>query len=280
MPGANIIMLSICCSLTVGAESDDVLLGDPLCGVTEIEPRIVNGLRVPPKRFPWSVLIQVTNFELKKSGNCGGTIITERHVLTAGHCLYVGSKRSAPFRIRYGNSVLERTSVIIVSHSILHPGYDDDTLLNDIAILVLPSPLVFSRYVGSACLPANADLTLQDRTGVVAGWGYTSEGGRKRPQPVMLYVTQVIQRQRYCERVLADYSYNPDSTFCAYKRGYDACQGDSGGGFVSPLNGRWFLLGIISFGIGCGKPGVPGVYTDIRRYLPWIAQKVKETSAE
>lgn len=108
-----------------------------------------------------------------------------------------GSKRSAPFRIRYGNSVLERTSVIIVSHSILHPGYDDDTLLNDIAILVLPSPLVFSRYVGSACLPANADLTLQDRTGVVAGWGYTSEGRYSQYSRSRLARTFSHARMRY-----------------------------------------------------------------------------------
>ena len=56
----------------------------------------------------------------------------------------------------------------------------------------------------------------------------------------------------------------------------DACSGDSGGPFAVFEDGRWFLVGLVSFGLGCGRVQYPGVYTRIDHFIPWILDVVKE----
>ncbi|XP_040074234.2 vitamin K-dependent protein C [Ixodes scapularis] len=159
------------------------------------------------------------------------------------------------------------------SEYIVHPKYDDHNLYNDIAVLVLPSPLVFSASVSAICVPTKP-LSIEGSTGVVSGWGYPKED-IKRTTTHMMYVTQKVQPESFCEAALRGQPYHPSTMFCAYKHTYDACQGDSGGGFWVPVGSRWVLVGIVSYGIGCGVPHQPGIYTDLASYLPWIRNMVK-----
>lgn len=34
--------------------------------------------------------------------------------------------------------------------------------------------------------------------------------------------------------------------------------------------GRWAVVGIVSWGSGCGLPNKPGIYTSVVQYLDWI----------
>ena len=55
--------------------------------------------------------------------------------------------------------------------------------------------------------------------------------------------------------------------------GQDSCQGDSGKGLLSfPSHPRTqaVQLGIVSAGIGCGREGIPGIYTRVSHYRQWI----------
>lgn len=63
--------------------------------------------------------------------------------------------------------------------------------------------------------------------------------------------------------------------------GRDACQGDSGGPLLcrDPNDrDRWFVGGIVSWGIMCAHPKLPGVYANVPRYIPWIFQQIQKYS--
>ena len=56
--------------------------------------------------------------------------------------------------------------------------------------------------------------------------------------------------------------------------GVDTCHGDSGGGMICEVRGRQSVLGLTSWGYGCGRVNRPGVYTKVANYLEWIAEKM------
>ena len=71
--------------------------------------------------------------------------------------------------------------------------------------------------------------------------------------------------------------FSLDSThICAGgNKGEDSCHGDSGGGLFSEVDGKWEVVGIVSFGAHKCGDGTPGVYTRVSQYLPWIEQTMK-----
>ncbi|KAG0433478.1 hypothetical protein HPB47_019889 [Ixodes persulcatus] len=312
------------------------------------------------------------------------------------------------------------------SEYVIHPKYDDNNLYNDIAVLVLPSPLVFSASVSAICVPTKP-LSIEGSTGVVSGWGYpkeevvarlsagdaddydkvkssllkryrlSAEAFRQRfrnaskkssegysefayglktnliewlkseevyesrdkvvecvcleqffrsiPQSVKLWVQDRVgvdsveraaelaeeyatrrklsgeesepgrsdQRKTFrqgngsrengpekpeagqkvlgvvdAQRAVATararevVRTRPDSSGSHNigsqrqdRRVGKEVWGDSGGGFWVPVGSRWVLVGIVSYGIGCGLPHKPGIYTDLASYLPWIRNVVK-----
>ena len=66
----------------------------------------------------------------------------------------------------------------------------------------------------------------------------------------------------------------PNSKMCGYLQGTDSCQGDSGGPLTVQEDGRWTIVGVVSYGIGCARPGYAGVYARVTNYLNWINQNV------
>ncbi|KAH0629213.1 hypothetical protein JD844_011110 [Phrynosoma platyrhinos] len=52
----------------------------------------------------------------------------------------------------------------------------------------------------------------------------------------------------------------------------DTCQGDSGGPLMCyfPTDKKYYLIGITSFGVGCGRPKLPGIYVRIINYRKWV----------
>ena len=139
---------------------------------------------------------------------------------------------------------------------------------NDIAIVELASEVSFNDNMKPVCLPTRRMNFRPNTRCTVTGFGAIREGG---PQAVTLMKADVpIVGNRKCSR---NYQQRiSDLKICAgYDEGkIDSCQGDSGGPLVCPLKGKAYLAGVVSYGIGCARPGLPGVYANVKALLDFI----------
>lgn len=278
--GALILLLLTQCLLVSrevealdGLQPGEVGINHQSCGIASVDFRIVNGLVADIERFPWVVFLQVRYRSVVT--RCAGTIITARHILTAGHCtIWTNNQKATSIVMLYGASKFSTGTKVVVSHFYRHEEFDFQTFKNDLAVLLLDAPLKLGPKTRTICLPKSPQ-DLVGKTVVVAGWGVTSENGTG--SPVLRYTTQVVWNLQQCVKGLGGIGFFSPQQICAYKRGSDACQGDSGAPLMFKNGNTYEIVGLVSFGDGCNLEGVPGVYTNIAEYTTWIRNAVQST---
>ncbi|KAH8376983.1 hypothetical protein KR093_002500 [Drosophila rubida] len=258
--------------------------GLPLqCGsknpVSPDQERIVGGINASPHEFPWIAV-------LFKSGKqfCGGSLITSSHILTAAHCVArMTSWDVAALTAHLGDYNI-RTDFEVqhvsrrIKRLVRHKGFEFSTLHNDIAILTLSEPVPFSTEIQPICLPTSAAQQARSYSGqvaTVAGWGSLRENG---PQPSILQKVDIpIWANSECAQKYGRAAPGGiiESMICAGQAAKDSCSGDSGGPMIVNEGSRYTQVGIVSWGIGCGKGQYPGVYTRVTSLLPWIYKNIK-----
>ncbi|KAI4491504.1 hypothetical protein M0804_002896 [Polistes exclamans] len=164
-----------------------------------------------------------------------------------------------------------------VAKKVVHPKYNFFTYEYDLALVRLESSLTFAPHISPICLPATDDLLIGENA-TVTGWGRLSEGGTL-PSVLQEVSVPIVSNDRCKSMFLraGRHEFIPDIFLCAgYETGgQDSCQGDSGGPLqVRGKDGRYFLAGIISWGIGCAEANLPGVCTRISKFVPWILKNV------
>ncbi|XP_026762413.2 uncharacterized protein LOC113521174 isoform X1 [Galleria mellonella] len=232
--------------------------------------------------YPWQAAI------LKKDPKesvyvCGGTLIDGLHIMTAAHC--IKSYKGFELRVRLGEWDVNRDVEFypyierdVVSVHV-HPLYYAGTLDNDLAILKLDHPVEWTKYphISPACLPDKYTDYSGQRCWTT-GWGKDAFGDYGKYQNTLKEVDVPILSHGQCQQQLRQtrlgYNYELNQGFlCAGgEEGKDACKGDGGGPLVCERGGTWQLVGVVSWGIGCGQVGVPGVYVKVAHYLDWISQ--------
>uniref|UniRef100_A0A8C8WZT0 Coagulation factor IX n=1 Tax=Panthera leo TaxID=9689 RepID=A0A8C8WZT0_PANLE len=236
--------------------------------------RIVGGKTAKPGQFPWQVLLKG-----KIDAFCGGSIINEKWVVTAAHCINPDVK----ITVVAGEHNTEETEYTEqkrnVIRTILHHSYNASVnkYSHDIALLELDEPLTLNSYVTPICV-ADREYTntfLKFGYGYVSGWGKVFNKGRQAT--ILQYLKVPLVDRATCLRSTKFTIYN--NMFCAgfHEGGKDSCQGDSGGPHVTEVEGINFLTGIISWGEECAMKGKYGIYTKVSRYVNWIKEKTKLT---
>merc|ERR1712180_396722 len=230
--------------------------------------RIVGGQEAEQHEYPWQVGLVSRN---GKTPWCGGTLISDRHIMTAAHC--TAGKTPASIQILLGEHRTNDDVFTRVDASKINDDPNYSMPNNDFSILTLTNPVTFTSSIRPACLPATTDKTYAEELATVTGWGTLSSGGN---QPtVLMEVDVTVTTNEYCNMVYG--SAINDLHICAMDPGKDACQGDSGGPLVVKENDRWTLIGVVSFGYGCAQPDIPGVYARITQRMDWIKENTAGT---
>ncbi|MFH9424798.1 S1 family peptidase [Streptomyces sp. NPDC017529] len=237
---------------------------------------VVGGQQVKLSNSPWMVAISSrSRFGSDRSGQfCGGVLVGRATVVTAAHCLSravlgVEWQHVRDLRIIVGRENMRgRTGEELVPRRVwVNPTYDSYSNAGDIAVLTLGKQLPKGRSLpmakaGDAAYKAGTKAN-------VYGWGDTTGNG-SYADALRTAQVQVLSNAA-CSRAYpgnADGKYMADSMLCAGapEGGRDACQGDSGG----PLVAKKRLVGLVSWGTGCGKVGKPGVYTRISTMMKHV----------
>jgi len=260
------LLLSIGLFLTVSAGDYPAVPLKDQVGVG----RIVGGELAADGEFPWQVSLRTVG-GIGQTHFCGGSIIDKDWVLTAGHCC-AGQLPLTMHVVAGGiqlNTFEDEEQTRNLQKIIGHPNYDSNTISNDICLLHLQESLQFNDWVQPIALPTQGQEYEAGTECTVTGWGTTSEGGFILPNKLHKVNVPVVSD----EECNVSYSgTNPilDSMICAGlpEGGKDSCQGDSGGPFVCGED----VSGIVSWGVGCARPGYPGVYTQTSYFVDWIME--------
>ncbi|MFE3854771.1 serine protease [Streptomyces griseorubiginosus] len=246
---------------------------------------VVGGFPVDVSTAPWTVALSSRDrFGGTRAGQfCGGVAVGPTTVLSAAHCMGENVLGAPPERVRDFRVIAGRTDLlsdqgaeIPVREAWVNPGYDPDTNAGDFAVLTLAEPLPQSAVIGMAATgdPAYAAGT----RATVYGWGDITGGGdyARSLRAARVHVMSDTRCQEAYPGT-AEGTYRADSMLCAGEErgGRDSCQGDSGG----PLVAQGKLIGLVSWGNGCGRPGWPGVYTRVSDVMRTLDQDGRRVAA-
>ncbi|NXA54662.1 PROC protein, partial [Nothocercus julius] len=241
--------------------------------------RLIGGKQGRKGDSPWQIMLQNN----KGKFLCGGVLIHPSWALTAAHC----TEAREELKVRLGKYHRFRTEaqeqIIWVDKYVSHENYSKETSDNDIAMLHLAEPVIYSKYVLPICLPtrglAEQELTKKGAQMVITGWGSTSDVSKKNYSTVLNYIEIPMVPRNECAQAMRHAI--SDNMLCAGTLGdkKDACSGDSGGPMITKFKDTWFLVGLVSWGEGCGSPEKFGVYTKVSQYLEWIQHHIDKTSA-
>uniref|UniRef100_A0A0P4WPQ3 Peptidase S1 domain-containing protein n=1 Tax=Scylla olivacea TaxID=85551 RepID=A0A0P4WPQ3_SCYOL len=157
------------------------------------------------------------------------------------------------------------------------------TYENDIVIVVLDRDVVFTDYIRPVCLPfKERENDFSNELLIIAGWGKTDYETSSYSNVPLDASVPVVDREQCAQSYMraGRRRVKPvvdERQLCAGDGTKDSCSGDSGGPlhYLSLNDGRYYIVGIVSFGLECANADYPGVYTRVTTFLDWILDIVQ-----
>ncbi|XP_064075960.1 serine protease snake-like [Vanessa tameamea] len=243
------------------------------------ETMIIGGTDASYGEFPHMALLGYDS--PNNEWQCGGSIISDRFILTAAHCTSsrnggnVTKVRIGFFRI---SQTIQRDELYYVSEIHKHPNYKSPYSYHDIALLKTDRKMILNRYRVPACLHDGS--LINDDTVTVTGWGATDAHSGKTDTLQKVALDKFSDEEcgpLYSSKRVRNMPRGYESTTqtCYGDRvtGKDSSKGDSGGpAQIShpDLYCMYLVTAIVSHGKTLGVAGHPGIYTRIAPYLSWI----------
>ncbi|MEG2129826.1 MAG: serine protease, partial [Acinetobacter sp.] len=263
------------------------------------QARIINGNTTTEAQIPWQVALITSPLDPYQSYICSGSLVADRWVMTAAHCIEQLEKQNSDYYILIGAQNLQSIQlgqIIKVKKGHIHEKYNNRIYDNDLALLELESAVDFIKC-GKNCQTIDIiNPTLEKQNALIAsmtqiaGWGVLEDCDNSQSLVCQQYAGQMMRNPalypttlRYTTVKLANclsssslYSAQQitQNMLCAESPMQDsltdACYGDSGAGLTINNLEKPYLLGVASWGIGCAKVGYPGVYTRVANYSDWL----------
>ncbi|XP_070504820.1 CLIP domain-containing serine protease B9-like [Chironomus tepperi] len=243
---------------------------------------------------PWFALIEIKSNGLR----CGGSLISDRFVVTAAHCLDSFQNLDTPTLKHgmviklgewktdlendcdYSTEECESVAEIQPNSVKIHESYDKSSKTKqkyDIAVIKLawqPSKSEYIQNIELSILESNAKLTNQILT--VTGFGQYKPG-------VYTNIKKKIQIKIFSDNFcLKKHKKHYSSSYHICGLGYEGvttCSGDSGSGLVRTVNGTTYLEGITAYGVStCGQRDVPSGFMKVAAFKEWIKIQIDTMS--
>lgn len=270
----------VCAALPAAAEPPKVALPDKSLMQQAVDrfqrkdqgARILGGSPAKWQDNQWQVaLVYAADPENFRAQFCGGSIIAPGWVVTAAHCIDKDFDAGHYAVLSNTDNLKNGGQRSRITAYLVHEGWrvegNKSQYDNDIALLKIDPA---TPLVGTPVPLVAANTRLENRNVLVTGWGVTET--RPSGTEALTQVTVPSVTPKTCN---AKKAYNGAVTanmFCAGAYKKDSCQGDSGGPATAMVQGKRRLIGVVSWGIGCGLRDKYGVYTRLPLYIDWIAQ--------
>ncbi|KAL1444063.1 hypothetical protein MTO96_045694 [Rhipicephalus appendiculatus] len=224
-----VVGVTLLLQISSPVRANGLQINGPECGMPT-RGMIVNGTAAQTNQFPWMVYLAL--------------VTKDDH----GHACAGEHPNQTPHSHRCALHARPIWTTIIRHHKYTHGKY-----ANDIAVLQVEKPFQYGSNARPICIPA-APMNVFDTETMVAGWGTVKEGGQTTNH--LQYTTVRVLPNELCSVLYFIMGYVSDVMYCAYRKGTNACHGDSGGPLMSRVVGG------------------PLLYTRLETFTPWLRQVV------